>query len=136
LEQEGLVTALRIRLAAVEARAGVRAEMEVEGERRLSIAVEQELYRIAQEALNNIMKHARAQHVTLRVRFDDKAVSLQIHDDGAGFDMRSIENGGGMGLHSFAARAAKIGGQVTVDSEPGQGTTVTVHVAIENEEAV
>ncbi len=135
LEQEGLITALRVRLAAVEARAGVRAELEVEGERRLPIAVEQELYRIVQEALNNIMKHARAQHVTLRVRFDDKTVSLQIHDDGAGFDLRSVE-GGGMGLHSFAARAAKIGGQVTVDSQPGQGTTVTVHVAIENEEAV
>ncbi|MGC9397487.1 MAG: PocR ligand-binding domain-containing protein [Anaerolineae bacterium] len=131
LEQEGLVTALRIRLAAVEARAGVHAELEVEGERRLPIAIEQELYRIAQEALNNMMKHARAQHVMLRVRFDDKTVFLQIHDDGAGFDLRSIENGGGMGLHSFAARAAKIGGQVTVDSEPGQGTTVTVHVAID-----
>ena len=133
LEQEGLVTALRIRLAAVEARAGVRAELDVEGERRLPIAVEQELYRIAQEALNNIMKHARAQHVTLRMRFGDRTVSLQIRDDGAGFDLRSIEKGGGMGLHSFAARAAKIGGQVTVDSEPGQGTTVTVDVATEEE---
>ncbi|MBN1921663.1 MAG: GAF domain-containing protein [Anaerolineae bacterium] len=134
LEQDGLITALRIRLAAVEARAGVRAELEVEGERRLPIAIEQELYRIAQEALNNIMKHAQAQHVTLKVRFDEKTVSLQIHDDGAGFDLQSIEHGGGMGLHSFAARAAKIGGQVTVDSHPGQGTTVTVQVTIENEE--
>jgi signal transduction histidine kinase/ligand-binding sensor protein len=135
LEQEGLVTALRVRLAAVEARAGVRAELDVEGERRLPIAVEQELYRIVQEALNNVMKHARAQHVTLRMRFYDHTVSLQIRDDGAGFDPRSIKNDGGMGLHSFAARAAKIGGQVTVDSEPGQGTTVTVHVVMGNEEA-
>ncbi|MCJ7551905.1 MAG: GAF domain-containing sensor histidine kinase, partial [Anaerolineae bacterium] len=132
LEQEGLVTALRIRLAAVEARAGVQAELEVEGERRLPIAMEQELYRIAQEALSNIMKHAQAQHVTLRIRFNGKAVSLQIQDDGAGFDLRSAESSGGMGLRSFAARAARIGGRVTVDSKPGHGTTVTVHVTIED----
>ena len=136
LEQDGLITALRVRLAAVEARSGVRAKLEVEGERRLPIDIEQELYRIAQEALNNIMKHAQAEHVTLKVQFDAKNVCLQIHDDGVGFDLRSVADGGGMGLHSFAARAARLGGQVTVDSQPGHGTTVTVHVAIENEEAV
>ncbi len=136
LEQEGLVTALRVRLASVEARAGVHAELEVEGERRLPIGIEQELYRIAQEALNNIMKHARAQHVTLRVQFNDGTVCLQVRDDGTGFDPRSAESGGGMGLHSFAARAAKIGGRVTVESQPGQGTTVTVYVAIPDEEIV
>ena len=107
LEQDGLVTALRVRLAAVEARAGVRTELKVEGERRLPIAMEQELYRIAQEALNNMMKHALAEHVTLKVQFDDENVCLQIRDDGVGFDPRSVADGGGMGLPSFAARAAK-----------------------------
>ena len=136
LEEEGLITALRVRLASVEARAGVHAELEVEGERRLPLGIEQELYRIAQEALNNIMKHARAQHVTLKMQFDDGTVSLQIRDDGTGFDLHSAEGGGGMGLHSFTARAAKIGGRVTVDSQPGQGTTVTVHVAIPEEDSV
>ncbi len=136
LEQEGLITALRVRLASVEARAGIHAELEVEGERRLPIEIEQELYRIAQEALNNIMKHARAQRVMLRVQFYDGTVSLQVRDDGAGFDPRATEGSGGMGLHSFAARAAKIGGRVTVESQPGQGTTVTVHVAVPDEEVV
>ena len=130
LEQEGLVTALRVRLAAVEARAGVHADLKVEGERRLPIGMEQELYRIAQEALNNIMKHARAQHVTLRLQFADGVVCLQVHDDGAGFDPHTARNAGGMGLRSFAARAAKIGGHVTLDSHPGQGTTVTVNVPV------
>ena len=136
LEQDGLVTALRVRLASVEAQAGVHAELEVEGERRLPIMIEQELYRIAQEALNNIMKHAQAQYVMVRVQFNDGNVCLQVHDDGDGFDPRSVENSGGMGLHSFTARAAKIGGRVTVESQPGQGTTVTVHVAIPDKEDV
>jgi len=133
LEQEGLVTALRIRLAAVEARAGVQSELEVEGERRLPIEIEQELYRIAQEALNNIMKHAQAQHVRILLQFTTEAVRLQVTDDGAGFDARDAQTTGGMGLRSYAARSAKIGGQVTVDSQPGRGTTVTVTVAIGDE---
>ncbi len=133
LEQDGLITALRVRLASVEARAGMQAKLEVEGERRLPIAIEQELYRIAQEALNNIMKHARAQRVWLKLLFNNGAVSLQVRDDGVGFDSRDAESSGGMGLRSFTARAAKLGGHVTVDSQPGQGTTVTVHVAVPGE---
>ncbi len=136
LEQEGLVTALRVRLAAVETRAGVHTEFEVEGERRLPIGIEQELYRIAQEALNNVMKHAGAQNVTLRLQFTDGVIRLQVRDDGAGFDPSLAPTTGGMGLRSFVARAAKIGGQVTVDSRPGHGTTVTVTVALEDDEEV
>ncbi len=136
LEQEGLVTALRVRLAAVEARAGVHTDFEVEGERRLPIGIEQELYRIAQEALNNVMKHAGAQNVTLRLQFTDGVIRLQVRDDGVGFDPSLAAGSGGMGLRSFVARAAKIGGQVTVDSRPGHGTTVTVTVAREDDEEV
>ena len=129
LEQEGLVTALRIRLAAVEARAGLQTELEIEGERRLPIAIEQELYRIAQEALNNVIKHAEAQRVTVRLQFTDGTVSLQVCDDGKGFEPLTARNAGGVGLRSFEERAAKVGGQVTVASRPGAGTTVTVVIA-------
>jgi signal transduction histidine kinase/ligand-binding sensor protein len=131
LEQEGLVTALRVRLAAVEARAGLQTELEVEGERRLPVGIEQELYRIAQEALNNVMKHAKAQHVTIRLQFTDTTVCLRVCDDGIGFDPLSARNTGGMGLHGFEERAAKVGGRVMVDSRPGQGTTVTVEIGAE-----
>jgi signal transduction histidine kinase/ligand-binding sensor protein len=133
LEQEGLVTALRVRLAAVEARAGLQTELEVEGERRLPIAIEQELYRIAQEALNNVMKHANAQHVTIRLQYGQSdvrpGVFMQVRDDGIGFDPLTAMEAGGMGLHSFEERAAKMGGRITVESRPGQGTTVTVSIA-------
>jgi signal transduction histidine kinase/ligand-binding sensor protein len=138
LEQEGLVTALRLRLAAVEARAGLQTELEVEGERRLPIAMEQELYRIAQEALNNVMKHAKAQHVTVRLQVGQATVRptvyLQVCDDGIGFDPLTAMSAGGVGLRSFEERAAKLGGKVTVKSSPGEGTTVTVE--IETEEAL
>jgi signal transduction histidine kinase len=131
LEQEGLVTALRVRLAAVEARAGLQTKLVAEEERRLPIKIEQELYRIAQEALNNAVKHAGAQHVTIRLQFTDAAVCLQVHDDGVGFDPLIARDSGGMGLQSFEARAARVGGRATVESSPGQGTTVTVNIGAE-----
>jgi signal transduction histidine kinase len=131
LEQEGLVTALRVRLAAVEARAGLKTELEVQGERRLPIAIEQELYRIAQEALNNVMKHAGAQRVSIRLQFTERLVRLQVSDDGIGFDPLTARTGGGLGLHSFEERAVKVGGRLTLDSGPGKGTTVTVSVGTE-----
>jgi signal transduction histidine kinase/ligand-binding sensor protein len=131
LEQEGLVTALRVRLAAVEARAGLQTKLEVEGERRLPITIEQELYRIAQEALNNVMKHAKAQHVTIRLQYGQTAVRLHVRDDGIGFDPLTAMSAGGVGLRSFEERAAQLDGRVTVDSSPGQGTTVTVEIGTE-----
>ncbi len=135
LEQEGLVTALRVRLAAVEARAGLQTELEVEGERRLPIVVEQELYRIAQEALNNVVKHAKAQRVTIRLQYGQTpvrpAVCLQVRDDGIGFDPLTARNAGGMGLRSFEERAAKVAGWATVESSPGKGTTVTAEIGAE-----
>jgi signal transduction histidine kinase/ligand-binding sensor protein len=131
LEQEGLVAALQVRLAAVEARAGLQTELTVEGERRLPIVIEQELYWIAQEALNNVMKHARAQQVTVRLQFTDKIVCLQVCDDGIGFDPLTARNAGGVGLRSFEERTAKVGGRVTLESSPGEGTTVTVSIGTE-----
>jgi signal transduction histidine kinase len=132
LEQEGLVTALRLRLAAVEARAGLQTDLEIEEERRLPIVMEQELYRIVQEALNNVMKHAKAQHVSIRLHYGQgPTVRLQVRDDGIGFDPRIAMNAGGMGLRSFEERTAKLGGRVTVESSPGQGTIVTVDVDTE-----
>jgi signal transduction histidine kinase len=131
LEREGLVAALQVRLAAVEARAGIQTEIAVEGERRLPILMEQELYRIAQEALNNVMKHAKAQHVAIRLQFTDTTVCLQVRDDGIGFDPLTGRNAGGIGLRSIEERAAKVGGRITLESSLGEGTTVTVIIGTE-----
>lgn len=128
LEKEGLAAALQARLAAVEARTGLETDLRVENEQRLPVPVEQELYRIAQEALNNVEKHARAHHVTVNIRFSNDAARLEVRDDGVGFDMQAAPQPGGMGLRSMAERAARAGGTCEVDSRPGGGTCVRVHV--------
>ena len=95
LETEGLVAALQARLAAVEGRAGLQTEFRVEGERRLPIAIERELYWIAQEALNNVRKHAAARHVTVHLHFTAATVCLEVVDDGVGFDPQACPPKGG-----------------------------------------
>jgi signal transduction histidine kinase len=127
LEEEGLVSALSKYIAAFESREGVRVTVQVTGERRLPIEQEETLYRIAQEALNNISKHARAASVIISLRFADGDTSLTVKDDGVGFEPSAAAHGRrGFGMTSMHDRAALLGGEVHVDSAPGEGTTVTV----------
>jgi signal transduction histidine kinase len=130
LETEGLVAALQARLAAVEGRADLQTEFRVEGERRLPIAIESELYWIAQEALNNVRKHAAAQHVAVHLHFSASSITLQVLDDGVGFDPQAVPDQGRGGLLTIAERSARIGGVLIYDSTPGEGTRVQVEVRL------
>ena len=130
LETEGLVAAMQARLAAVEGRAGLRTEFRVEGERRLPIAIESDLYWIAQEALNNVRKHAEAQHVAVHLHFSTTAITLKITDDGVGFDPQAVPDEERGGLRTIAERTVRMGGVLTYDSTPGKGTRVQVEVAL------
>jgi signal transduction histidine kinase len=130
LETEGLVAALQARLAAVEGRAGLETEFRVEGERRLPIAIEEELYWIAQEALNNVRKHAAARHVAVHLHFASAAVCLEVQDDGVGFDPQAVPAERRGGLRTMAERTARLGGKLTYKSRPGEGTRVMVEVAL------
>ena len=130
LEQEGLVAALNARLEAVEGRSNLQTKFVVAGERDLSPPMEHALYRIAQESLNNVLKHAHAHHVTVSLRLERSRVILEIADDGAGFDPATAGDGGGMGLRGIAERVAQLGGQVAVLSAPGAGTRVRVEVRL------
>jgi signal transduction histidine kinase len=130
LETEGLVAALQARLAAVEGRAGVQAEFRVEGERRLPIAIEAELYWIAQEALNNVRKHAAARHVTVHLLFTAATIYLEVMDDGVGFDPQGVPAESRGGLRTLAERTAHVGGVLTYESSPGEGTRVKVEVTL------
>jgi signal transduction histidine kinase len=136
LKHVGLVGALQQRLDTVEKRAGVETHLLLEGPMIFPEQMEEELYRIAQEALNNALKHATATVITVRIHTDDApqvgaaAITLTITDNGKGFNLdettaaASGGDTGGIGLDSMRERAEKLGGDLTVHSTPGKGTTV------------
>jgi PAS domain S-box-containing protein len=130
LESEGLVSALRARLAAVEGRSGLKTEVLVEGEKRLPIMIEQELYRIAQESLNNVVKHAEAKEVQINVKYEDKSVSLEMMDDGKGFDIETASQSGGLGLTGIKERVQQLAGSLEIESASGKGTRLTVRIPV------
>ncbi len=103
---------------------------------RLAPALELNLFRIMQEAFNNIEKHARAREVRLRIAFHGNFIVLKIQDDGRGFDSKRGKAGKGkwrgIGLTNMRERAEFLGGTCTVESAPKQGTTITVRVPCEN----
>jgi PAS domain S-box-containing protein len=128
LEKGGLAVALQVRLDAVERRGGIQAELTVEGENRLPPSIQAELHQIAQEALNNALKHAHARKVQVHLRFGEAATRLEVEDDGVGFDLAATQPGGGLGLPGMKERVQKIGGRLKIDSASGQGTKVSVEV--------
>lgn len=131
LEQEGLVGALQKRLDAVEQRVGISARVVMEDFIEFPAPVEEELYRIAQEALNNSLKHARATKVTVHIFTEDDTVFLEVNDDGVGFDPRSAKAQGGMGLLNMNERANRAGGSLSIHSETGKGTNIQVAIPME-----
>lgn len=127
LEKEGLVAALEKQAAAIEARHGIRVEAEFGVEPAASLETKESLYRIAQEALHNTVKHARASKVEIYLEWDFEGITLQISDDGAGFDARG-DFPGHLGLNSMRERAARLGGALEVESRPGRGTRISTRM--------
>jgi len=128
LEREGLVGALQQRLDAVEGRAGVETRLLVEGQVNLTEPAEGALFRIGQEALNNALKHAAATSVLVRIRAGGETLTLEVIDNGRGFDPRAAARAGGIGLITMRERAEKLGGKLEILSRPGEGTQVRVTV--------
>jgi signal transduction histidine kinase len=128
LDEEGLPAALQARLEAVEARAGLSARLEVDGDLRLPPAVAEGLYRIAQEALNNVLRHAQARHVAVTLRRDGDELTLQVADDGQGCHPESAA--GGLGWRGMRERAEALGARLSITGEPGRGTTVRVEMRV------
>jgi len=105
----------------------VQARLLVEGSSdELPPAVEANFYRIAQEALNNSLKHANASQVTVTLCFSRNTVELHINDDGQGFDPSDTQDRGGIGLKSMRERTEQMGGNFTVTTALEQGTEVIV----------
>ncbi len=129
LKELGLIGALERRLEVVERRAGIEARLQAEALLSLPLELEEALYRIAQEALNNALKHARATAVFVRIQVQDGRVSMTIGDNGRGFEPLAIGDKGGLGLQNMRERADRIGGEITISSAPGEGTVVSVVTA-------
>jgi signal transduction histidine kinase len=79
-----------------------------------------------------VLKHAQAQHVAVHLHFTAETVSLEVNDDGVGFDLQKVrsEAQGGVGLRSIAERTARIGGRLTLESQPGAGTRLRDEVLL------
>ena len=139
LREEGLVAALRKQAAGMAARDELAVQVEApEDPIDFDPITEEQLYRIGQEALHNVMKHAGAGRVRIRLVPPRGAATpgtaapsgefvLEISDDGCGFDP-AVRRPGHMGLQTMSQRARRIGGRLEVESRPGQGTTVRVRV--------
>ncbi len=142
LDDLGLIPALRWYLGQFEKRRGIHTRLEVrDGVERLPSEVETVLFRIVQEALTNIAKHAQATEALVLVRRDPEGLELQVRDNGRGFDVaRSAPlagaagagggAGGGWGLLGMQERAGLLGGSILIDAAPGQGTAITVHIPL------
>ncbi len=130
LEQEGLQRALELRLNTVERRAGLRLNVQMDPALALPPRCETDIYHIVIEALNNVIKHAAAGHVTLQLcckagaRGHKTRLQLVVADDGCGFD--PAQNTGGLGLSNMRERVARLHGQIAITSAPGAGTRVEV----------
>jgi signal transduction histidine kinase len=132
LEEEGLFEALRKHAAAVQGREMLPIEVVNESGKelpRLKPAVEEALYRISQEALHNIVKHAKATKVEVSLGAVDGLVTLRVTDNGRGFDVDSVP-AGHMGLGTMRQRTEAMGGKYEVRSRPGEGTVVEVSVPL------
>ena len=129
LEREGLVGALAKRAEAIKGRYDIDMRTDLPDEPPIPVGTKQDIYRIAQEALHNLVKHSRAKHASLRLRVDRDALTMEVADDGEGFDP-SRSYPGHFGLPSMRERAESGGGELQIESRPGEGTTVRVRVPI------
>ena len=130
-ESLGLRAALTNYVRSWSKHVGIRAELHTGRltAERLTSEIETVVYRLAQEALNNVAKHARADHVDVLLERNAEHLSLIIEDDGIGFDPSSAEaNGQGLGLIGMRERAALIGADLQIESSPGRGTTIIVRI--------
>lgn len=135
LEDLGLVPALEMLVQEMSARNGIAPELGITGTpQRLSPDLELAIYRIVQEALSNVSRHAHARHVTVEAAFEAHGVSVTVEDDGVGFQVPespdALVQAGHFGLMGIRERALLFGGRVTISSQPGAGTRLAVYLPI------
>ncbi len=132
LEKTGLIGAIKQRLISVENRTGLKYSFNVSGEiPKFRQDAEENLYLIAQEALNNTMRHAHASQVTVDIRAEKGQLTMRVTDDGCGFDLDQVKPGC-MGLSNMSERAGTLGGNLKISSTPGNGTCLELNTLLES----
>lgn len=127
----GLVQAIKDQLEALHFRSEVATELKGESlpdEQALPLGAQEAIFRVVQEALSNIARHARANTATVEIAHDAGALAMRISDDGQGFD--SVQQQAGMGMANMRARVTELGGTLTVASAPGKGVTIDVRLPL------
>jgi signal transduction histidine kinase len=135
LDDLGLVPALRSLTNSLEETDGIITDFSVTGEqKRLDGEVELSLFRIVQEALNNVKKHAQASEVRVSAEFNGDCIKLNVYDNGKGFElpksMDSLPRSGMLGLMGIRERVWLLDGTLEINTEPGKGTALTVMVSV------
>jgi signal transduction histidine kinase len=129
LEEDGLVATLRTQIQVLDRAHDARVTFTARGLRALPAAQEEALLRVAQEALHNALRHSGATQVDVTLERRGRGAVLRVSDDGRGFDPQAVRAAGRhLGLVSMRDRASGAGGSLTVESAPGQGTTVEMEV--------
>jgi signal transduction histidine kinase len=127
--EHGLAAALRRHLVMLQRGHGLSVALEVVGESHLRREQAQRLFRIAQEALNNVVKHAETDRAHVTLRLEDDHTFLEVRDHGKGFVPQAVgRQGTHIGLATMRERAEQLGGTLRIDSHPGEGTRVVVEI--------
>ncbi len=125
LDGRGLAPALRDLAAGAADRQGLIVDLRISGERRLPLEQEQALFRIAQEALANVVRHSGTRRAEVVLEYTDDATRLMVRDEGHGFDPAAPRSARSLGIISMTERVESLGGTLAIWSTPGAGTTVT-----------
>lgn len=107
----------------------LRASLEIIGlDKRLNEQVETVLYRIIQETVNNVIKHADANELKIQIMKDDEGVTVTVEDNGKGFEKNNLHHSGGIGINNIFSRVAFLKGSIDIDTTPGKGTLILIHI--------
>ncbi len=133
LEKLGLWGAIIHRLEAIEKRLGIETQLDVQEFFDIPADMEENIYRVVLEALNNSLKHAEAKSVTIRFEQTEQAIIVEVSDDGKGFDLHQVNRTGKMGIVSMEERASQLNASLEIDSRNGEGTRVKLVVPLISE---
>jgi signal transduction histidine kinase len=135
--ENGLIPALQKQISTRLDQDGLTVDLTVTGENRLPRPAEEGLFRIVQEALNNVVKHAKTDRATVTIDFLENKTMLAIEDHGCGFDAANVKTvEGHVGLTGMEERVRALGGTVKVDSIPGDGTRIQIEIIRKDEDVV